>query len=177
MTLELVEPTVDHESSYIGLVAEFEERREPLIPFPLKYPYEPFSELVQRLSAHSRGEDIPPGFVPHTTYWLVRDGTTVVAVSNLRHRLTDRLRRDGGHIGYGVRPTERGKGVGTEILRRTLDRARERGLDRVLLTCDKDNAPSARVIVKNGGVLAPEEYLPEQDDTVQRYWIELDTRG
>lgn len=174
--LQLVDPSIEHEASYIGLVREFVERDEPLIPFPLKFSYEHFPALVERLSAYSRGEDLGAGFVPHSTYWLIEDGATVVAVSNLRHRLTDKLRRDGGHIGYGVRPTARGRGFGTEILRQTLARAKQLGLPRVLITCSEANTASARVILKNDGVLASEEFIPEREETVQRYWIELDER-
>lgn len=97
-----------------------------------------------------------------------------MGVSNLRHSLTDRLRREGGHIGYGVRPSARGHGYATEMLRLTLDRARRRGLSTVLLTCARSNVASARTIVRNGGILASEEFLPERDEVVQRYWIDLD---
>lgn len=58
-----------------------------------------------RLAGCERGEGIPPGFVPHSTCWLVDDRDEVVGVANLRHRLTERLRVEGGHIGYGVRPS------------------------------------------------------------------------
>ena len=103
--LSLEEPNADLSDSYRSLVAEFVEHGENLIPFPLAFPHDDFPKLLERLAAESRGEGIPAGFVPHSTFWLVLDGTTVVGVSNLRHRLTDSLRRDGGHIGYGVRPS------------------------------------------------------------------------
>ena len=80
---------------------------EALVPFPLAFENEDFSAFLGKLSACARGEGIPEGFVPHSTYWLVRDGSEVIGVSNLRHRLTKALRFEGGHIGYGVRPTAR----------------------------------------------------------------------
>lgn len=173
-TLELIEPTPDLQASYIGLIRELVERGEPLIPFPLQFPYDDFSGLLEDLAAYAVGERLPLGFVPHSTYWLVRDGEEVVGVSNLRHELNERLRREGGHIGYGIRPSARGQGFGTEILRLTLRRAEELGLHRVLLVCDRDNEASARTILANGGVLESEESLSDGGGTMQRYWIDLD---
>jgi predicted acetyltransferase len=60
-------------------------------------------------------------------------------------------RHEGGHIGYDVRPSERGKGCGTRLLRLTLQKARELGLDDVLITADEGNAASWKVIERNGG--------------------------
>lgn len=68
----------------------------------------------------------------------------------MRHRLTEALRRYAGHIGYGVRASEQGKGYGTLMLKLALERARELGIKQVLITCDDDNMASARVIEKNG---------------------------
>ena len=115
---------------------------------------------------------MPEGYVPSNNYWLVYDGR-VLAISRLRHRLTDALRLEGGHIGYTVRPPERRKGHGTRLLAMTLDKARERGLGRVMVTCDKDNTASARVIRNNGEILESEGPSPRTDRTVQRYWTEL----
>src|SRR5690606_39005261 len=98
------------------------------------------------------------------------EGGEVVGVSNLRHRLTDALRIEGGHIGYGIRPTARGRGLGREILRLTLAQARRRGIDAVLLTCAKANAASAAVIAANGGRLAAEEFIASRGEVVQRWW-------
>ncbi len=121
--MALISPSESLRDSYRELIAEFEEAGESLVPFPLKFPNDDFSAFLDRLAACARGEGIPDGFVPHSTYWLVRDGVRVIGVSNLRHELTDSLRRDGGHIGYGIRPSERGKGAATELLRLTLQRA------------------------------------------------------
>lgn len=170
--LQFEEPHTGYRDSYRELVREFQNAGEPLVPFPLAFPNEDFSSFLARLAACARGEGLPPGFVPHSTYWLVQEGQ-VLAVANLRHALTDSLRREGGHIGYGVRPTARRQGYAREVLRRTLMRAREMGLAEVLLTCAKTNLASVRTILGNGGVLDSEEFLPERDEVVRRYWIDL----
>jgi predicted acetyltransferase len=163
-------PHRERAESYRSLVEEFLERGEDLVPFPLSFPHADFDAFLDRLDACSRGEGLPDGFVPHSTFWLVRD-EEVVGVSNLRHTLTDALRREGGHIGYGVRPSARRSGFATELLRCTLIESRRLGIARALVTCAKENVASARTILSNGGVLVSEELLPDEGFVVQRYEI------
>jgi predicted acetyltransferase len=84
------------------------------------------------------------------------------------------LRKEGGHIGYGVRPSARRRGHGTELLRSTLLKAKELGLRKVLVTCGKENLGSVKVILVNGGVLESEEFMQPRNEVVQRYWIDLE---
>ena len=171
--LELELPSDARRDSYRSLVAEIQAAGEKLVPFPLAFENEDFTAFLKRLAAAVKGENVPPGFVPNTTYWLVRDDAEVVAVSNLRHELTERLRVEGGHIGYGVRPSARRQGHATEILRLTLLKARELGIDRALLTCDRTNVGSIRAILKNGGVFEGEQFIEHRGGIVQRYWIDV----
>jgi predicted acetyltransferase len=171
--MELVHPSASLRDSYRALVAEFVSNNEKLVPFTLSFPHDDFAAMLAKLAECSRGIGLPDGFVAHSTFWLVEHGAEVVGVSNLRHALTSALRRDGGNIGYGVRPSARGRGLATKLLRLTLLRARTVGLKRVLLTCAKENIASARTILRNGGVLESEEFLPDRSEVVQRYWIEI----
>jgi len=155
------------------MLRELADRGEPLIPFPLSFPHEDFPAFLAQLAACERGEGIPAGFVPHSTYWLVDDAGEVVAVSNLRHRLNENLRVEGGHIGYGVRPSARRRGHATALLRGTLGEARARGIEEALLTCAKANAGSVATILRCGGRFLSEEFLPGRGEVVQRYAIAL----
>jgi predicted acetyltransferase/uncharacterized protein YhfF len=170
--LELVRPSEGYCDSYRGLVAEFVAAGEPFVPFTLAFDATDFAAFLAKLDDCSLGLGIPEGFVAHSTFWLVRNQTEVVGVSNIRHSLTPALRREGGNIGYGIRPSARRQGLGVVILRNSLRRAAELGLTRVLVTCGKHNVASARTIVGNGGVLESEEYLASRDEVVQRYWID-----
>ena len=170
--LRLEKPTLALEGSYRSLVAELHARGEPLTPFVLTYPADDFKRLLERLDKEEKGIDLPAGFVPCSTFWLVRDGE-IVAVSSVRHRLSPTLEQGGGHIGYGVRPSARRKGFGTEILSRTLPHARSLGVTRALVTCATDNVASAKIIVACGGVFEGEQFVPAHDEVVRRYWISL----
>jgi predicted acetyltransferase len=172
--LELVEPAHQYRVSYSSLVTELVESGEQFVPFTLRFEHSDFDALLARLHDCAQGVGLPRGFVPHSTYWLVRDRTEVVGVANIRHALTPALRREGGNIGYGIRPSARGCGMGNEILGLALVRARALGLWEVLLTCGKGNAVSAKVILRHGGVLESEEFLPDRGEIVQRYWIKID---
>jgi len=108
-------------------------------------------------------------FVPATTYFAVVDDR-IVGTIQIRHKLNDFLLGYGGHIGYGVRPSERRKGYATKMLTVALEKCRELGINRALVTCDNDNIGSLRTIIKNDGIL--ENELPQEDGSVtQRYWI------
>lgn len=171
-TVELVQPSVELRDSYRGLVGEFAAAGEKLIPFTLDFEHADFDAFLSRLERCARGVDLPEGFVPHSTLWLVRGDAEVVGVANIRHSLTAALRREGGNIGYGIRPSARGRGLGATILRQSLIHAGRLGLVRVLVTCGKENVASAKTIARNGGILESEEYLPDRGEVVQRYWIE-----
>ncbi len=147
--------------------------REQFVPRILRRSTASFEVLVQSLHDNARGVALDEGSVPATTYWMVDCQEEIVGISHLRHFLNERLRHEGGHIGYGVRPSRRGQGVATRLLALTLDEAAQKGLPCVLLVCDKHNPASARIIQKNGGMLENEVVSLRGGHFVQRYWIEL----
>lgn len=114
-----------------------------------------------------------PESVPCLQYGLF-DGDRLLGLLQIRLRLLGYLVDFGGHIGYCVRPSERRKGHAKDMLRRALDICRDRGLDRVLITCLEDNLGSARTIEGCGGVLEKVVYDDRNyQANMKRYWIAL----
>lgn len=169
--IELVTPEVSFHDSWVEAVAEFGEEpmhgsglwdldRGDLSPAALE-------REIARLLAEA-DESIPPkpGWVHCSYYWIVADGAFVGYLA-MRHRLNESLLEEGGHIGYSVRPSRRRQGVAGTALALALPMARERGIERALVTCDEDNEGSRRTIERNGGVL--EDVRADK----RRYWIDL----
>lgn len=167
--LRLVELSLEMETQFMELVRVSEPEETQF-----EYRGEPFSALVQKLQDWKQGKQLPENWVRSSTFYLAANDGKILGKSSLRRELNDHLRTIGGHIGYGIRPDERRKGYGTEILRLTLEKAKELGLERVLVTCDEDNIASARIIEKNGGVLEDTYKENEMAVAKQRYWIELE---
>ena len=111
-----------------------------------------FRLWLTRCMDASKGIGLEDWQVPQSTYWLYVDGKPV-GFGKIRHRLTDKLRADGGHIGYAIRPSCRGKGYGSLQLRMLLQEAKRLGIDQALVTIQNGNAPSLRTALGNGGVI------------------------
>ncbi|HTS19284.1 MAG TPA: GNAT family N-acetyltransferase [Verrucomicrobiae bacterium] len=170
--LQLASPAETLREGFLSFRAEFPAGSQ--VPGLSSMNTGDFVRDVRTALDHANGIGLPEGWVPAHTFWLVRDGRTVLGVLQLRHALTPFLESEGGHIGYSVRPSERGKGYATRMLAMALTEARRLGMKRVLITCDRENAASARVIQKNGGKLENEvaSQVPGRAVT-QRYWIGL----
>jgi predicted acetyltransferase len=130
-----------------------------------------FSAWVRRLTCAGDTAVAPAAGRVHADYWWIVEDQTYLGAITLRHGLNDFLLRAGGHIGYGLRPSARGRGLAAWALRSILPRAQQLGLGRVLLTCDDGNTASARTIEKAGGVL--EDIRQTELGLTRRYWITL----
>ena len=142
---------------------------EQIIPYVIRRnDYKDFEYYMDNLEVKEGTENL----VPDSTFFcLDEDRDIFVGAVNIRHYLNEALLRDGGHIGDGVRPSERRKGIATKMIGLALDECRKLGIDRVLMVCDKDNIGSAKSIINNGGVL--ENEITDGEVIEQRYWIEL----
>jgi predicted acetyltransferase len=175
--VQLDVPTVSVHASFLAAMAELrlEGRGEPedgteigreIRMFGESWTSsEGFAAYVHWLVDQAREDSPrPEGYVPATNLWLV-DGEEYLARIAIRHRLSDRLRRAGGHIGYDVRPSARRRGYAGLMLQEALPIARGLGITAALLTCDTGNVASRKVIERAGGV------LQDQHDGKWRYWV------
>lgn len=117
--------------------------------------YEDFVVWLVQQDHWSKGEGLPQGYVGQTIFWLF-DNDTPVGIGKIRHALTEHSRKIGGNIGYAISDKYRGKGYGTIILKLLLEKAKEMNVKEKLLTVEKINPASKRVIEKNGGRLIDE---------------------
>ena len=124
-----------------------------------------FRQWLAHSAGVARGEGLEDWQVPQSTYWLYAEGRPV-GMGKVRHRLTDKLLADGGHIGYAIRPDSRGKGYGKAQLRLLLEEAKKLGIARVLITVQNSNTPSVRTALACGGV------IDKVTDDKHYIWIE-----
>lgn len=129
-----------------------------------------WAQILDQVAREASGTDLPPGRVRAEFLVAEVDGTPVGRVS-IRYALTPFLLEVGGHVGYAVGPDHRRRGHATEILRQSVQRLADAGVDRVLVTCDDDNAASATVIERCGGVLEDVRERPGGGPAKRRYWI------
>jgi len=171
--IKLIEPTLELKAEFQSMAAEYIAAGEKLYADMYSEAVEDFNSYAARLHDYAKGLNLPDGWVPCSTFWLVRDNRHLLGCSRLRHYLAGNLRYEGGHIGYDIRPSERRKGYGALIFRLTLRKAREFGLERVLVTCHADNIASQRIIEKTGGRFASQIITGQGEKPLRRYRIDL----
>ena len=129
-------------------------------------------EYLQSCVDMTDASKLKPGYVPQTVFWVIDEAGEAVGLVRVRHYLNDKLRERGGHIGYYIRPSQRGKGYATQALRLALVELKQLGEDRAMLSMNESNLQSRRVIEANGGVLESIG-LNEDGEEFCRYWIEI----
>ena len=133
-------------------------------------PGEDFSRWLELMASRRCGTNVAPGGVA-ATFELAIVENRIAGRLSVRHGLNDFLLNQGGHIGYCVLPTFRGRGVGKRMLRRGLEIAAAREVRRVLVTCDDDNAASRRIIEGAGGVYESSYVSADIEVPIRRYWF------
>ena len=127
---------------------------------------------LQELKKRSCEDTVPEGLVPSSTYLGVREKDNyIVGMIDIRHYLNEYLTQAGGHIGYGVRKTERNKGYAKQMLKLALEKCKELKIKRVLITCDEDNIASEKVILSANAKL--EDIRNVDGENKKRFWIDL----
>lgn len=171
MSYRLVKPSIEMKQEYLNYIIEWEDSGEKIVPYASRRNGYDYESLLSKWECDSTEKAYDNGFVPSTIFFMVDESRRIFGAVHIRHELNEELLLHGGHIGYGVRPSERRKGIATRMLSKALPIAKELGINKALVTCDKNNQASAKTIIANGGVF--ENEVPEEDRITQRYWIEL----
>ncbi|MDF2698867.1 MAG: acetyltransferase, family [Haloplasmataceae bacterium] len=154
------------------MIDDWKNHNEKPKPWTINIENDNLPLLIQKLADFSNGIGLIGKQVENTTYWLVNHERVIGAV-NIRHRLNDYLLKFDGHIGFGIRPSERCKGYATIMLALALEKTKTMGMDKILITCNKGNIASEKTIIKNGGVFESEE-TEINGNIVRRFWIKTD---
>ena len=161
-------PSQTDKEAILEMMAEFEREQSAHdggFWNPDNFVYEEW--LEENIQAEA-GLNIPENWVPAIQLVSFDEADHTLGFLNLRLRLNDYLLEKGGHIGYSIRPSERGKGYAKESLRQGLQVAKDKNIQRALVTCSIKNPASRAVILANGGQLEDIRHETE------RYWIDLE---
>jgi len=165
----------EDESSFKEAIEEFSRE---ILAWQFAFGFDdavPFADYVKQLDGHARGIGVPRNFVPNTFLVGVVGGWIVGRVS-IRHSLNDFLARVGGHIGYGVVPSQRRRGYATAMLRQAIPIAASLGIERALISCDEHNIGSRKVIESCGGMFERIVDCPDSGMPKRRYWLPRERR-
>ena len=169
--LHLEELSSKDKYAYYEMLEDFLSNGEDIDDFEIGYESEDFEMLLRRLQENKLGIGLKKGFAPNSTYYLRSEDRNILGFFNLRHSLSPELRRDGGHIGYAVRPSSRGQGYSHEILRLGLEIASQKKMRKLMLSVASQNIRSIAVIEKQNGILEGENLIGR--GLSRNYWIHL----
>ena len=163
--MELRRPTLADKETILNMMAEFEEAQSAHDGGFWDAENFDYEEWLETNLNKEMGINLPENRVPSIQFVLFDESGHALGFLNLRLRLNEGLLNYAGHIGYSIRPSERGKGYAKETLRQGLQVAKEKNIKKALVTCSVNNPASRAVILANGGL------IEDVRDGVERYWI------
>lgn len=168
---KLVKPNLDHKAKYLDYLDDWGD--QSMTPLTSDIKDMTYEDLLTYFYQAEHDINLPRGYVPDSNYFFVDEHNEIFGFVNIRHYLNDILLKIRGHIAYGIRPSKRGMGLSKIMLKLALEEAKEKGIHRVLMVCDKSNVASAKAIIANKGILENEVYDVTDHKIIQRYWIDL----
>lgn len=190
MRIYLVRPDTKYYEQYNEMMKEWTESNTDIAPWFLNKPFnEPFNDINEferyvNLLLKYETESVDPKYTTQSDYFAVDENDRLVGAGRLAHNLySDTYDENGngfnvwGHIGYGVRPSERKNGYGTQIARLLLEKARGRNILKVFAGVHDSNTGSIRVIENCGGILEKTVFIPEDTEQIRIYSIDNKQQG
>ena len=145
--MKLVKLEEKYKTQLYDMLAEWYAFGEKIIPYAIRRAdYHDFENYLNSLEV----KEGTPDKVPDSTFFALDEERDIfLGAVNIRHYLNESLLLNGGHIGDGIRPSERRKGYATQMIGLALEECKKLGIDKVLMVCDKENTGSAKSIMKN----------------------------
>lgn len=166
--MKLVKPSLEWKEQHENYMEEWGLDR--MVPSSMDLTgFHTYEEFLIALEYRAIGKG---RWLPSSHYFLVNNMNQIVGMIDIRHELNEYLRTIGGHIGYGIRPSERNKGYASYLLKEALIKCKELQINQVLITCNEDNIGSTKVILNNGGI-EDDIFITEEGQMKRRFWITL----
>jgi predicted acetyltransferase len=167
----LTEPNIKYQETFMSGLHEFHQEGR-MLQYNLRLIGQDFERFLYHLKTQQDRAKLAPYVIPQSHFWLI-DNNEFIGILSLRRGLDETFIRISGHVGYQIRPSKRQRGYGKELLRLGLQKAKELGFTRILLTCDEDNIASKKVIESNGGKFENAIVVDGALVKKLRYWIDL----
>ncbi len=172
MELELVKPNHSLKKEFQSLVWDYIYSKETFYMNIYLDALDDFDKYLEELDNNANDIDIPKGWIGYTTYWLTKKESNILSVVG-NFRIRHKAIRGAGHIGYDIRPSERGQGFGQKILELGLVEALSFDFDEVLITCCSENESSRKIIERCNGELIRTFYDDESSENRLEYKVTL----
>jgi predicted acetyltransferase len=165
--IELKSPSIFYKESFLENINDYKTSGDIEYFNIYKKALDNFEQYVEKLNNNAKGIDLPEGYVPCSTFWLVNESNKVLGAIRIRHKSIP----FDGHIGYDIAKKYRGKGYGTKILELALPIAKQIGIDKAILNCESSNIRSEKVIRANKGI--PFKTIEKNGKFYNQFVIEL----
>lgn len=172
--MTLVPPATNYKDTFLEALKEsMVQDKEHAMKEDINVVAYDFDFFVKCEIEKAQGLHLPLGYIPETVLWLI-DNDEYIGQTGIRHYLTEKLLREGGHIGYYIRPSKRKMGYGTKILHLALQEAKKMGIQKALVTCNETNVGSRKIIEANGGILDTNMDDAENNEVkILHFWVSL----
>lgn len=170
--LTLKFPSLEDKEQWLEYYKEFQD--DDLNSDPLNYSkYKNYEDFLIGIGKEECLIRSTKKSIPTSSYLLVKDDEIIGHIF-IHHFIDLNLQKSyEGHIGYAIRPNKRKQGYGTKILNLALEKCKELNLHEILISCDKENIASEKIIERNNGELLEELYVPEENAIIKKYLIRL----
>lgn len=151
--LRLIQPTRKYLAEYKEALLEL--KKESLNPHLVQYEIDHLETVITEARTARTNKSRP-----RSEFWLM-DGAHYIGTIQIRHKPSGKNPQVQSHVYYEIRPRERQKGYGEQILKLGIRKARLLGIKKLLLACNEGNTASRKVIEKNNGVLTRKVKTPQ----------------
>lgn len=171
MTYKLTKPTIFYKKKYYEYLKQWND--EVITPTISDLRGRRYETLLKELYELEHEVEVPKGYFPEGNYLFVDENEDIIGFVNIRHHLNKLLLNTRGNISFGIKPSERKPEVTQALIDLSLHQAREMGIQKIKLVCQKEDNQLCQHIIDIGGALESEDFNDVDHYYIQRFWINL----